>query len=170
MTDKELIALVESKLPQELSLEEIDLIRRRMRASPTVRRALAAQVELDQYLAGLIGKVELSPEAIFAGASRSRRFGRGSIFSWLGWTACLLMLGFVVWMFVWAIFLRPGKDGMLAKNGDGANADANKTNGSSTDDGNSADKKVNDAQAATGKGQQNSDSAGPTGNGQKLPV
>src|SRR5437016_11641332 len=98
MTDKELIALVESKLPQELSLEEIDLVRRRMRASPTVRRALAAQVELDQYLAGLIGKVELSPEAIFAGASRSRRFGRGSIFSWLGWTACLLMLGFVVSM------------------------------------------------------------------------
>ena len=36
MTDQEIIALVESKLPQELSLEEIDLIRRRMRASPIV--------------------------------------------------------------------------------------------------------------------------------------
>lgn len=110
MTDKEIIALVESKLPEELTLEEIDLIRRQMRASPMVRRALAGQLELDQSLASLIGKVELSPEEIYSGASRMGRLGRSSIFSWLGWTACFVMIGFVVSMLVWAIFIRPGNE------------------------------------------------------------
>ena len=173
MTDKELIALVESKLPQELSLEEIDLIRRRMRASPTVRRALAAQLELDQYLAGLIGKAELSPEAIFAGADRARRFGRGGIFSWLGWTVCLLMMGFVVSMLVWAFFIRPGDkpaDQNLAKNGgDGGTNPADTKNGSRTDDANSAETKVNEAQVTAGK-VNNTGGAGQADIGQKLPA
>jgi hypothetical protein len=119
MTDKEIIALVESKLPQELSLDEIDVIRQRMRASPTVRHALAAQLELDQYLAGLIGKVEMSPEAIIARAVRASRFRRSSIFSWLGWTAGLVMVGFVVSLLVWALFIRPDDNAANMAQADG---------------------------------------------------
>ena len=59
MTDKELIALVESKLPQELSLEEVETIHRRLRESPAVRDALAGQLELNEYLATVISPVEL---------------------------------------------------------------------------------------------------------------
>jgi outer membrane protein assembly factor BamB len=119
MTDKELIALVEMKLPQELSLDEIELIRERMRASPIVRRALAAQLEMDQYLAGLIGKVEMSPEAIIARANRAGRFRRASILTWLGWTSCLLLVGCGVSLFVWLVFIRTGDRGAELAKGDG---------------------------------------------------
>ena len=87
-----------------------------------MRRALAAQLELDQYLAGLIGKVDLSPEAVFAGAGRSSRLGRASIFAWLGWTVCLGMMGFVVSMLVWAYLVRPNNGDpqpSIAQNGPG---------------------------------------------------
>ena len=155
MTDKEIIALVDSKLPQELTLEEIDLVRQRMRASPTVRRALAAQLELDQYLSGLIGKVDLSPDAVFAGAGRSGRFGKGSIFSWLGWAVCLLMMGFVVSMLVWAFVVRPNNGDApanVAQNDGKSNANEAGPGGKSTaDKGDSAAKKLDEAKPATGK-------------------
>ncbi len=109
MTDKELIALVESKLPQELTLDEIELIRQRMRTSATVREALSAQLKLDQYLAGVIGKVELSAERVFAGGASGRR--RTSVFAWMGWTVCLLLVGFVVAMLAWPMLAPPfGRD------------------------------------------------------------
>ena len=150
MTDKEIIALVESKLPQELSLDEIDVIRQRMRASPTVRHALAAQLELDQYLAGLIGKVEMSPEAIIARAVRASRFRRSSIFSWLGWTAGLVMVGFVVSLLVWALFIRPDDNAanMAQADGQAKLHVAKKPEVAPADDNSSAETKINEAQAA----------------------
>ncbi|HEV3415534.1 MAG TPA: hypothetical protein VG056_01920, partial [Pirellulales bacterium] len=176
MTDNEIISLVESKLPQELSLEEIDLIRRRMRASPTVRRALAAQLELDQYLAGLIGKIDLSPDAIFSSAGRSSRFGKPSILSWLGWTACILMMGFVVSILVYAFVIRPNNEAAtpkVAQNGDLAESAAveSKPRKAQLSGNDSAAAKVNETTAATAP---NSDQKGPAvnppRNGPKLPV
>jgi outer membrane protein assembly factor BamB len=159
MTDKELIALVESKLPQELSLDEIDLLRRRMRASPTVRRALASQVELDQYLASLIGSADLSPEKIAARAARAKVLGRGGLWSWLGWTACVLMLGFVTALSVWAFFIRPGDKGAaqnLAKNGNDAAAAADPNRAAAAADSNSAKAKLDEAQGVLAKSRNDS--------------
>ena len=122
MTDKEIIALVESKLPQELSLEEIELIRQRIQASPSVRRALAAQLEMNQYLAGLFGKVEFSAESIVAKAGRASRFRRSSIITWLGLSACLLLIGGAAAWAVWSFVIRPrDNDAKLAQADGNAN-------------------------------------------------
>ncbi len=91
MTDKEIIALVESKLPQELTLEEIETIQRRLKQSAELRQALHAQLQIDEYLAGLIGPINLNAETVFAAAAK----GRGSVWTWLGWAVCLALVVFV---------------------------------------------------------------------------
>ena len=100
MTDKELIALVETRLPQELADEELELLRARLRESAPVREALAGQLQLDQYLSAIVGHVEISPDAVVA-ASQASQYRRGSLWSLLGWTVCLLLVGFVAVMLVW---------------------------------------------------------------------
>ncbi|HEX3998234.1 MAG TPA: PQQ-binding-like beta-propeller repeat protein [Pirellulales bacterium] len=99
MTDKELIALVESKLPQELSVEELELIARRLRESPAVRDALAGQLELNEYLAVVISPVELSAESVLSRAGRSDPFRRGNVWRLLGWAVCFLLIAFTATMF-----------------------------------------------------------------------
>ncbi len=106
MTDKELIALIETKLPQELSLEEIGRVRERLRESSAVRQALAGRLQLDQYLCATVGHIELSADAIFA-AGRANRFRRTGLGSWFGWGVCLLLVGFVVSMLVWPLIRGP---------------------------------------------------------------
>ncbi len=110
MTDKELIALVESRLPQELSLEELELIQRRLRESPAVREALAGQLELNEYLATVISPVELSVDAVFARAGRSDHFRRRGVWTLLGWSVCLLLVAFVVSMLVLPFFHPQDRD------------------------------------------------------------
>ena len=113
MTDKELIALFESKLPQELTLEEIHALRARLRESPAVRQAFSGRLQLEQYLSATVARVELSADSIFAAAGRANRFGRGGLWSWLGWTVCLLMVGFVVSVSAWALTHRPAAEKLL---------------------------------------------------------
>ena len=67
MTDKELVELVETTMPEELTLEQIELIRGRLRSRP--RSTFSGQLQIDQYLAALIGNFEVSPELM----SRRRR-------------------------------------------------------------------------------------------------
>jgi outer membrane protein assembly factor BamB len=124
MTDKELIALVESKLPQEMSLEELELIQRRLQESPAVREALAGQLELNEYLATVISPVELSADEVFARAGRSDHFRRRGVWALLGWTVCLLMVAFVVSMLALP-FLRPLERDRNAQLAEGQ-SDANK--------------------------------------------
>ena len=51
MTDEQLLALLEQKAPEELTPEEIDILRTRLQESPAIREALAGQLEIDTYLA-----------------------------------------------------------------------------------------------------------------------
>ncbi len=97
MTDKELVAILESKLPQELSVEEIETIRRRLPKSPELRAALAEQLELNESLAATIGPIDLQADEIAASARRFRRLFPRSVLAALGWTAGLVILLFVAW-------------------------------------------------------------------------
>ncbi len=173
MTDKDIITLVESKLPQELSLEEIELIRQRMQVSPTVRRALAAQLEMNQYLAGLIGKVEFSPESIVEKASRAGRFRRASIITWLGWSACVLLVGCLGSWLVWSFVIRPRDNGANLAQGNGeANLTVvKKPEIPAAGDADPTAAQVNDAQAALrNKGPGTSFAGESSPNGFKLPA
>ncbi len=67
MTDEQLLALVEQKAPEELTLEEIELLRSRLETSPAIREALAAQLEVDTKLSVVLARsTKLTPEQILA--------------------------------------------------------------------------------------------------------
>ena len=85
MTDKELVELVETTMPEELTLEQIELIRGRLRESPALRKALAGQLQMDQYLAALIGNFEVSPDVVMMPPAAGKpAFGPG----WAGPFVC----------------------------------------------------------------------------------
>ncbi len=68
MTDQELLALVQAKTPDELSLEEIDLLRARLAESTELREALFGQMQMEGYLAEALGRVQFTPQEIIARA------------------------------------------------------------------------------------------------------
>ena len=68
MTDQELLALVQAKTPDELSLEEIDLLRTRLAESTELREALFGQMQMEGYLAEALGRVHFTPQEIIARA------------------------------------------------------------------------------------------------------
>ncbi len=136
MTDKEIIALIESKLPQELTLEEVETIQRRLKQSAGLRTALQAQLQMDEYLSGLIGRIDLSPETVFAAATRAK--SRASLWAWIGWGVCLLMIVFVGGMLTAPLWWKPadkaGGDVASAKN------PADKSDDDDADDADAKDK------------------------------
>src|SRR5215208_1150668 len=78
MTDAELIALLEQKSPEELSLEEIELLHRRLVESDELRQTLLDQLQMETYLAEALSRVELSPEKIVARAQQLQSSSTGS--------------------------------------------------------------------------------------------
>ena len=64
MTDRELIDLLQQKPPDELSADEIALLRARMAESREVREALSDHLRLDGYLNDALGGVQVSVERI----------------------------------------------------------------------------------------------------------
>ncbi len=78
MTDQELLQLLDDKMPEELSLDEIELLRKRLAESPALRAALASQVHFESYLQSAFARLKLSPAAIAAKA-RAQQAGRGGL-------------------------------------------------------------------------------------------
>ncbi|MCE9525536.1 MAG: hypothetical protein K8R36_05730, partial [Planctomycetales bacterium] len=72
MTDQELLTLVQDKTPEELSLEEIDLLRTRLAESTELREALFGQMQMEAYLAEALGRVHVSPQEIIARAQQAQ--------------------------------------------------------------------------------------------------
>ncbi len=74
MTDEQLLDLIETKTPEELTLAEIEQLRQRLTESPMLRAALSVRIEMEQYLAAALGRVNVSVDDIgesggnFAGA------------------------------------------------------------------------------------------------------
>jgi len=98
MTDVELIELVETRSPQELTDAEVRALRDRLPQSPALQQSLAEHLEMERYLGDSLGGVRISPEAILARAGHGgRRLRR--------WVALTLVLGtalgagLVSWLF-----------------------------------------------------------------------
>ena len=72
MTDQELLTLVQDKTPEELSLEEINLLRSRLAESTELREALFGQMQMEAYLAEALGRVHVSPQEIMDRAHQSQ--------------------------------------------------------------------------------------------------
>ena len=78
MTDAELIALLEQKTPEELTLEEIELLRRRLAESDELRQTLLGQLQMETYLTEALSRIDLSPDKIVARASQQQPSSSGS--------------------------------------------------------------------------------------------
>lgn len=92
MTDGQLIALVEETPADELSLEQIAALRRRLPHSPELREALTGQLRLEQALNAALGTPHVSIDAILAqaAASSSGAAGVGRLFGWGSATALVI--------------------------------------------------------------------------------
>ncbi|HWA98806.1 MAG TPA: hypothetical protein VG713_09955, partial [Pirellulales bacterium] len=88
MTDEELIALVQETPAEQLSDEQLALLRQRMLVSAAVRDALADQLRLEQVMYAGLGRVRLDIDALMTRADRPRQRRRAT-------TAAILALLFV---------------------------------------------------------------------------
>src|SRR5690349_6551309 len=92
MTDDELLALVQTKSPEELTVEETTQLRQRLRESETLRTALFETLQMEAYLAAALGPVDLKPEQIIARAAQSRN-EQSKSWTWIaGGLGCLILL------------------------------------------------------------------------------
>ncbi|MDX1946361.1 MAG: PQQ-binding-like beta-propeller repeat protein [Pirellulaceae bacterium] len=113
MTDQELIALLEQKTPDELSADEIDLLRARFAESPELREVLIGQLRMETYLTAALGKIEITPQQIVARAQKQVQKSSGTIIV-LALLVCLPLValaGFVLW----TAARRPDQPGQVAQ-------------------------------------------------------
>src|SRR5688500_15936883 len=64
LTDAELLALLAEKTPDELTEQQIELLRRRLTESAEPREALLGQVQMETYLATALARVNIQPQDI----------------------------------------------------------------------------------------------------------
>lgn len=92
MTDDELLALVQTKSPEELTEEETAQLRQRLRESESLRTALFETLQMESYLAAALGPIDLRSEQIIARAGQAREQQSRS-WTWIaGGLGCLLLL------------------------------------------------------------------------------
>ena len=75
MNDTQLIQLLQDKTPEELTVDEIQLLRNRLAESDELRQQLFQQLEMEEYLAAALGRMNVSVDAITA--SRTPASGQG---------------------------------------------------------------------------------------------
>src|SRR5262245_45632795 len=95
MTDSELIQLVQEKAPEELSFDEVELLRARLKHSAELRETLLGQLQMEEYVSRALGRVSVSVDEIYSTATARGAAGRQRMLALLGWTASL-GLGIVV--------------------------------------------------------------------------
>lgn len=101
MTDQELIQILDAKLPQELTAEEIARVRNRLKDSPALRQALSDRLLIDQSLSAVLGQISLTPEQIIARGKNRPRSPQTVLALW-GIALVLLVacgVGLRVWLF-----------------------------------------------------------------------
>ncbi|HXT58445.1 MAG TPA: hypothetical protein VN699_07415 [Pirellulales bacterium] len=97
MTDEQLIALVHEALPEELSFEQIEAMRRRLPHCSELRSALAGQLRLEHALGGVLGAPRVSLDWIFAQAASGTAAAGGAarLFGWGPATAMVIAVASV---------------------------------------------------------------------------
>jgi len=100
MTGQELIELVQSKTPDELTLEEIEQLHASLAESPELQQVLFDQLQMEQYLADVLGRIDVSVDEIMKRAGRFAPHRRQRLLGAFGWLAvCLVfaLLGGGLW-------------------------------------------------------------------------
>src|SRR5258707_502406 len=96
MTDDELIDLLEQTPAEQLSIEQIELIRRRVAGSSTLRTALAGHLAFEQRMHAALGRPHLEVDVLLARVESRRTTVRA-----LRWVAvplvAIAMLSALVW-------------------------------------------------------------------------
>lgn len=87
MTDEQLLTLLETKSPEELTAEEIELLRERLKTSPILQAALSSSIQMEAYLAAAFGTPNLSAENLIARGAQQRAQATRRI-----WTVALTIL------------------------------------------------------------------------------
>src|SRR5438128_763694 len=97
MTDAELIQLVQEKAPEDLTPDEIGLLRTRLTDSSELRQVIYGQLQLEQTLSAALGRTEVSVDRIFATAVFADKPATRTA-ALFGWAFCLAvsLLGLVV--------------------------------------------------------------------------
>src|SRR5262245_55152999 len=95
MTDSELIQLVQEKAPEELSFDEVELWRERLKHSAELGETLLGQLQMEEYVSRALGRVAVSVDEIYSTAAARGAASRQRLLALLGWTASL-GLGIVV--------------------------------------------------------------------------
>ncbi len=110
MTDEQLLDLIETKTPEELTLAEIDQLRQRLSESPMLRAAMSVRIEMEQYLAAALGRVNVSVDEIMNRAGNSPALRANPALPLLGWVLCLVLIGFVGLVLLLAVTVPPAKE------------------------------------------------------------
>ena len=92
MTNAELVELLEQKTPDELTPEEIELLRSRLAESPELREVMIGQLQLETYLTTALTRVSISPEQVVARARQQTSSGSAGVLIVLGILVCLPLL------------------------------------------------------------------------------
>lgn len=79
MTDLELLELIQTKSPDELSVAELEALRQRLAASAELRREVALRVEMEQYLYQALARVDVSVDEIIGQAGSATSLGSGAL-------------------------------------------------------------------------------------------
>jgi hypothetical protein len=78
LTDDQLIELVERTDPDELSLEELEQLRDRLKESAPLRASLLERLMMEQYLCGALARINVTlPDIVGTPAPSTRRFRGG---------------------------------------------------------------------------------------------
>ena len=95
MTESELLDILRTKNPEELTAQECDALRAAVGTMPELHRECAEWIRLEQYLAHGLGRANISVDTIL---SRAAAIKGGGVRTRLGWIVCasLVALGALV--------------------------------------------------------------------------
>lgn len=106
-TDAELIRLVQETAPEDLTPEQIEQLRQRLRESPELREVLIGQLHLESYLTQALSEFQVPVDSILQRAAALERPSRGGWPLRVGFALGLLLLVSAVW---YAVARRGGDD------------------------------------------------------------
>jgi outer membrane protein assembly factor BamB len=99
MTGEQIRALVEDKDPADLTPEECAALREAVRTSPEVLRELADRIQIEEYLARVLGRPQVSVERVLERLARRRAHAIGAQTRY-GLVVCALVGAVLVTLFL----------------------------------------------------------------------
>ena len=92
MTESELLDILRTKNPEELTAQECDALRAAVGTMPELHRECAEWIRLEQYLAHGLGRANISVDTIL---SRAAAIKGGGMRTRLGWIVCAALVALV---------------------------------------------------------------------------